>query len=493
MTSVQAPIVPPEASAWTPSGAQATGSPTVVGVAGLPATLTCATSRPRCRLRTCSELAGAVHSAAAEGWHRPRDVVWSVPGLMGSRLRMSTHRTRLCVVPSPRSRAASPFRAASRARPTKRPAARSTSPRATDRARSSSTTPRPDGARSTAGRRRRARGLRPARGLPPVRQTRRRRARQERLARGHALARRGRPTPAARRARPRRGLWWFLRRPVVRARRLGQHVRADVPAHGRGVCSTSPPAGVAIAGYVGYTWDPIGLELFGAFGSTTRRPRRRSTASCSRARTPHSRAPRAPSSSRSCAAVARRHPRTRDDRRTEGARLVRARAGLRRARHGDGPHHDDDGDAGRGDLFVPQPISYVTRSARRSRRRSRTDWHERVAHGGLSMWLENAGTTPRRRRPTTLPVSTRGAASNTELPARVGHAVLPVARSSGMQFGPLIRGAWSSRSPPSPRSSSSAPPPAGSEPSSASAAASSSFRRSSSPSASRRRSPSRRP
>jgi hypothetical protein len=31
-------------------------------------------------------------------------------------------------------------------------------------------------------------------------------------------------------------------------------------------CGTSAPGGVAIAGHVGYTWDPVGIEIFGAFG-----------------------------------------------------------------------------------------------------------------------------------------------------------------------------------------------------------------------------------
>lgn len=31
-------------------------------------------------------------------------------------------------------------------------------------------------------------------------------------------------------------------------------------------CGSSAPGGVAIAGHVGYTWDPVGIEIFGAFG-----------------------------------------------------------------------------------------------------------------------------------------------------------------------------------------------------------------------------------
>jgi len=35
---------------------------------------------------------------------------------------------------------------------------------------------------------------------------------------------------------------------------------------GAASCGASTPVGFAIAGHVGYTWDPVGIEIFGAFG-----------------------------------------------------------------------------------------------------------------------------------------------------------------------------------------------------------------------------------
>ena len=46
----------------------------------------------------------------------------------------------------------------------------------------------------------------------------------------------------------------------------GSTFEQTCPLTGAVSCSASPPVGLTLGGYVGYTWDPIGLELFGAFG-----------------------------------------------------------------------------------------------------------------------------------------------------------------------------------------------------------------------------------
>jgi hypothetical protein len=38
------------------------------------------------------------------------------------------------------------------------------------------------------------------------------------------------------------------------------------PLIGAVSCSASPPSGFVAAGHVGYTWNPVGIEIFGAFG-----------------------------------------------------------------------------------------------------------------------------------------------------------------------------------------------------------------------------------
>ncbi len=158
-------------------------------------------------------------------------------------------------------------------------------------------------------------------------------------------------------------------------------------------CSASPPVGLTIAGYAGYTWDPIGLELFAAFGFDYTSPQSSFDGVVQ------------PGSNAALTGV----PRTEQFQiaRIGGMGAIRARATIdgKRVRAtfalgpGIGGHGmlmartaTTTGSPSATDTFVPQPISYASVALSLDAMVAYRLSANVAITAGLSMWLENAGT-----------------------------------------------------------------------------------------------------
>jgi hypothetical protein len=217
----------------------------------------------------------------------------------------------------------------------------------------------------------------------------------------------------------------------------GSTLEQSCPLIGAVSCSASPPAGITIAGNVGYTWDPVGIELFAAFGLDYTSP----TASFDGVVQPGSNAAlTGPARTESFRIV-----------RTGGMGAVRARATIdgRRFRVsfaagvGFGYHlmaiertaTTTDG-SNQADIFAAPPITYLSPAlsfeAGLSYRLSKVI----SVTAGVSTWLENAGSTAVTLADPQHYFITSGVPLSTPSYRLAGAAQFFIWPFVGMQFGP---------------------------------------------------------
>ena len=173
----------------------------------------------------------------------------------------------------------------------------------------------------------------------------------------------------------------------------GSTFEQTCPLTGALSCSAGPPAGLTIAGYAGYTWDPIGLELFGAFGLDYTSPSSTFDGVVQ------------PGSNAALTGPARNEQF--QILRVGGMAAVRARATIdgKKLRvsfalgPGFGVHGmlmertaTTTGSPSATDAFVPQPISYATPALSMEVAVAYRLSSSVSLTAGLSTWLENAGT-----------------------------------------------------------------------------------------------------